>query len=69
MSHKFQGIEKEITALFFGKAMHASTEHRLKLLWGFIKADQIDFRQFQRLLYFIVSDAGSVPLEEKDLYL
>mgnify|MGYP001454395254 CR=1 FL=1 len=53
LTRDFPGIEKEVHTLFFKDAFGATTDERLKLLWGFIQADQIDFGQFKRLVKLI----------------
>ena len=54
LARDFPGIEKEVHTLFFKDAFAgATTDERLKLLWGFIQVDQIDFGQFKRLVKLI----------------
>lgn len=53
--NSFPGIQKEVECLFI-KHADSNRTHRLKLLWGFAKADQIDFKQFERLVKLIMTD-------------
>ncbi len=52
LTRDFPGIEREVDCLFY-KNEGATTSYRLKLLWGFVKAEQIDFKQFERLVALI----------------